>query len=158
MVMRQKLNLPDMQPVLRSGPRGKEEIFDICRKRYVTLTPEEWVRQHFLHYMVLQLGYPASLIIVEAALRVNGMPRRFDILACLPGGRPGLVVECKAPNLVVTQAAFDQVARYNLELGVDYLAVTNGMTHYACRLNHELKDYQFLPMMPDYRTIGGTTG
>ena len=146
----EKLNLPDISPKIRSVDNGKLEIFDGIRKKFVRLTPEEWVRQHFIHYMVHRLGIPASLIVVEAALKYNNMIKRFDILAYRPNGKPCLVVECKGPGVAVTQAVFDQVAMYNLTLMVDYLAVTNGLSHYACKIDHENHTYAFLPEIPSY--------
>ncbi|MFZ4521310.1 MAG: type I restriction enzyme HsdR N-terminal domain-containing protein [Bacteroidales bacterium] len=149
----EKLNLPDMAVRLQVGKNGKKEIFDEIRKKYVRLTPEEWVRQHFLHFMINQLGYPASLIVVEAALKYNNMLKRFDILAYRADGKPCLVVECKGPGIAITQAVFDQVAMYNMTLTVDYLAVTNGLAHYACRINHEERSYAFLKEIPDYHLV-----
>ncbi|HNY01187.1 MAG TPA: type I restriction enzyme HsdR N-terminal domain-containing protein [Bacteroidales bacterium] len=154
----QKLNLPAIRPLVRKNPAGKKEIFDPCRKRYVRLTPEEWVRQNFLQFMMSHLGFPSTLIVVEASLKVNRMPRRFDILACRSDGKPGMVIECKAPGVEITQATFDQVARYNLELEVDFLAVTNGLTHYACHLDHRAKSYRFLEAMPDFPMVNQTGG
>jgi hypothetical protein len=150
----EKLNLPGFSPVIRPGKGGKEEIFDPFRRRFVRLTPEEWVRQHFLHYMTDHLGFPASLIIVEASLKFNTMLKRFDILACLPDGRPCMVVECKSPAVGITQAVFDQVAMYNLTLAVGCLVVTNGLSHYACQIDHENQRYSFLPEIPDFNTLG----
>ena len=149
------LNLPEFGPQLRSGASGRPEIFDAIRRKYVRLTPEEWVRQHFLRYMVSHLGYPATLIVVEAALKYNNMARRFDILACRPDGSPALVVECKGPSVEITQAVFDQVAVYNMTIEADYLAVTNGLTHYACRIDHKARSYQFLAEIPPFSLVTG---
>ena len=151
--MMQQLNLPALVPRLRKGKSGKEEIFDEIRKRYVRLTPEEWVRQHFLQFMILQLGFPATLISVEAALKYNNMLKRFDILAYNSDGVPCLVVECKAPTVEITQAVFDQVAMYNMTLAVDYLAVTNGLAHFACKIDHPNKKYAFLKEIPTYEQV-----
>jgi hypothetical protein len=149
----EKLNLPDISARTRPGKNGREEIFDGIRKKFVRLTPEEWVRQHFLHYMVEHLGFPASLIVVEAALKYNNLLKRFDILAYTADHRPFMVIECKGPGIEITQAVFDQVAMYNMTLGVEYLAVTNGMSHYACRIDHEHKTYTFLKDIPSYDSI-----
>ena len=146
----EKLNLPDIVARIREGESGKHEIFDEIRKKFVRLTPEEWVRQHFLYYMTGHLGFPASLIVVEAAIRYNKLVKRFDILAYRADGKPCLVVECKAPDVEMTQAVFDQVAMYNMTLLVDYVIVTNGLTHYACRIDHEKRTYAFLQEMPAY--------
>jgi hypothetical protein len=151
--MMQQLNLPSFSARLRQGKSGKEEIFDEIRKKYVRLTAEEWVRQHFLHHMIVQLGFPASLIAVEAALKYNNMLKRFDMLAYSANGKPCLVVECKAPSVEISQAVFDQVAMYNMTLAVDYLVVTNGLTHYACKIDHDKKTYVFLKEIPTYKTV-----
>ncbi|MEI7726725.1 MAG: type I restriction enzyme HsdR N-terminal domain-containing protein [Bacteroidota bacterium] len=149
----EKLNLPHIEARTRIGKNGKEEIFDEIRKKFVRLTPEEWVRQHFLQWMIVHLGYPASLIVVEAALKYNNMLKRFDILAYGSDGRPCLVVECKSPGVEITQSVFDQVAMYNMTLTVDYLAVTNGIAHYACRIDHEKRTYAFLKDIPTYEIL-----
>lgn len=146
----QQLNLPEAGFRTRNGKSGKTEIFDPYRRKFVRLTPEEWVRQHFLHYMVNQLGFPASLIVVEAALIYNRMKKRFDILAYDPGGKPCVVVECKAPSIEITQDVFDQVAMYNMSLEVSYIVVTNGLTHFACLIDHEKRSYSFLKEIPDF--------
>jgi hypothetical protein len=148
----EKLNLPDITARLRAGNNGQQEIFDGIRRKFVRLTPEEWVRQHFLHYLV-GLGYPASLIVVEAALKYNNLSKRFDILASRTNGTPCLIVECKAPSVEITQTVFDQVAMYNMTLNVPYLAVTNGLTHYACRIDHALRTYAFLTEIPAYSIV-----
>jgi hypothetical protein len=149
----QELNLPVYDARVRQAENGKREIFDEIRKKYVRLTPEEWVRQHFLNYMIRQLGYPASLIVVEAAITYNGLKKRFDILAYLADGNPCLVVECKAPTIEITQAVFDQVAMYNMTLTVEYILVTNGLTHYACKIDHQTRTYTFLKEVPAYKML-----
>ncbi len=149
----EKLNLPDIEARTRIGKNGNQEIFDDIRKKFVRLTPEEWVRQHFLHLMTENLGYPASLIVVEAALKYNNMLKRFDILAYRADGKPAMVVECKNPGVEITQSVFDQVAMYNMTLTVDYLAVTNGISHYACRIDHEKRTYIFLKDIPAYEIL-----
>ncbi|MEI6682586.1 MAG: type I restriction enzyme HsdR N-terminal domain-containing protein [Bacteroidota bacterium] len=148
-----RLNLPEFEPRTRESKNGKSEIFDPVRKRFVRLTPEEWVRQSFLNFMTVHLGYPASLIVVEAELTYNQMKKRFDILACLADGSPCLVVECKAPSVEITQAVFDQVAMYNMTLLVEYVLVTNGLAHYTCRIDHEKRSYTFLKEIPDYDLV-----
>ena len=148
--MLHRLNLPEFDPRIREGKSGKHEIFDPIRKKFVKLTAEEWVRQNFLNFMVSHLGFPASLIMVEAELTYNGMKKRFDILACLADGNPLMVVECKAPAVEVTQAVFDQAAMYNMTLMSEYLVVTNGLTHYVCRIDHEKRSYTFLKEIPEY--------
>ena len=149
----EKLNLPDINARIRTGKSGKAEIFDEVRKKFVRLTPEEWVRQHFLHFMIFSLGYPASLIVVEAALKYNNMLKRFDILAYRSDGNPCMVVECKKPDIEITQAVFDQVAMYNMTLTVDYISVTNGSVHYTCKIDHVNRTYTFLPEIPAFNIL-----
>jgi predicted type IV restriction endonuclease len=149
----EKLNLPEISARIRAGESGRQEIFDEVRRKYVKLTPEEWVRQHFLLYMISQLGYPASLIVVEAALKYNNLLKRFDILAYRKDGTPCLVVECKAPSVEITQSVFDQVAMYNMTLQVDYLAVTNGLVHYTSKIDHVARTYSFLKEIPSFSLL-----
>ena len=149
------LQLPAIDARIRPGKIGKDEIFDIIRKRWVRLTPEEWVRQHFLHYMTGTLGFPPSLIAVEAEIRYNNMPKRFDLLAYNSSGKPVMVVECKAPSVEITQAVFDQAAMYNMTVEAAYLAVTNGLTHYACRIDHVKRSYEFLREIPSFAEVNG---
>ncbi len=151
--MLQQLNLPDYVPRTREGSAGKTEIFDPIRRKFVRLTPEEQVRQHFLNFMVTRLGFPASLIVVEAELNYNQMKKRFDILAYRSDGSPGLVIECKAPQVEITQSVFDQVAMYNMTLVVSYLLVTNGLSHFACHIDHAKRTYTFLKELPGYDLV-----
>ncbi len=151
--MMHPLNLPEFAPQVRQMANGKKEIFDPFRRKFVRLTPEEWVRQHFCNLLVTQLGFPASLIVVEASLTVNRMARRFDILAYTSDGKPCLVIECKAPSKKITQDVFDQVAMYNMKLLVNYLVVTNGMTHYVCHIDHQSGTYTFLKELPTYDSL-----
>ncbi|MCK9421199.1 MAG: type I restriction enzyme HsdR N-terminal domain-containing protein [Bacteroidales bacterium] len=151
-----QLNLPEFKPRIRDDS-GKKEIFDRFRKKFIRLTPEEWVRQHFLDFMVTRLKFPASLIVVEASLIFNGMTKRFDILAYNTSGNPCLVVECKAPSREITQDVFDQVAIYNMTLAVNYLVVTNGLTHYCCRIDHQARAYTFLKEIPTFEIVNRTS-
>jgi hypothetical protein len=150
--MKVPLNLPPFQPRLRITPKG-EEIYDECRRKYVKLTPEEWVRQHFIRFMVSELGFPVTLIVVEAALQVHSLRRRFDILAYDTAGKPRLIVECKSPSVPITQAVFDQVAAYNVALKVEYLVVTNGLIHYSCLIDHLQGKIVFLENIPHFHQI-----
>jgi hypothetical protein len=151
----QQLHLPVYEPRIREGAEGRREIFDPFRRKFVRLTPEEWVRQHFLNFLVRTKGYPASVIVVEAFLTVNRLKKRCDILVYGPGKKPVLVVECKAPEIGITQEVFDQVARYNMTLLVDHLVVTNGLQHYACRIDHYKRSFEFLNEVPEYREVIG---
>lgn len=125
-------------------------IFDNLRKKYLVLTPEEWVRQHFVHYLISEKKYPISLIAIEKQLTLNTRKKRTDILVFNQIGTPELIVECKAPSVKITQDTFDQIARYNLKLNANYLIVTNGLTHFYCKMDFKNKTYIFLRDIPAY--------
>lgn len=130
---------------------GFRKIFDTVRKKFVKLTPEEWVRQNFITYLVGILGYPAGLIAVERSYKWNRLTRRTDIVVHNRKGLPVIVVECKAPNVKIDSAVFDQIFSYNLKLRVPILVVTNGLVHYACLVNGEGADKcTFLESLPAY--------
>jgi len=148
----QKLNLPVYDFQQRSE-EGKQFILDPFRKRYVVLTPEEEVRQRFARYLVEEKGFPASLIRTEYTLHLNTMVRRCDILVDKPAGTPLVLVECKAPNVKISQETFDQAARYNLVFKLRYLMVTNGLKHYCCTLDFDTRKVVFLESIPDYGEI-----
>lgn len=128
-------------------------VFDIIRKKYVALTPEEWVRQHSLHFLIEEKKYPAGRFLVERQLRVATLDKRVDIAVCDPGGKIQLLVECKAPGVVLNQKVFDQIARYNWEARADILMVTNGLNHFYCRMDYRNGEYLFLPELPSYPEI-----
>ncbi|MCX6229915.1 MAG: type I restriction enzyme HsdR N-terminal domain-containing protein [Bacteroidetes bacterium] len=143
-------------PAFNFNIRAKErthEIFDVIRKKYVVLTDEEWVRQHCIAYLIAEKHCPASLIAVEKALLVNGLKKRTDIVVFAKDGSPKLIVECKAPHIEITNDVFDQIARYNMTLKVDYLFVTNGLRHFCCKIDHVKAAYNFLEEVPDYNII-----
>lgn len=146
----QKLNLPTYQFKLKSN-ENKTLIFDNLRKKYVVLTPEEWVRQHFVEFLIQEKKYPVSLIAIEKQLVINNRKKRTDILIFNSDGKPDIIVECKAPSIKITQDTFDQIARYNLKLKANYLVVTNGLQHYFCQLDTENETYVFLQEIPDYK-------
>ena len=148
----QALNLPTYQFKIKSN-ENKLFIFDIVRKKYVVLTPEEWVRQHFLHYLIEEKKYPISLIAVEKKLTINNLTKRTDILIFNTLGNPEIIVECKAPKVPISQHTFDQIARYNLKLNAAILVVTNGLDHYYCTLDSENETYQFLKEIPLYKKV-----
>jgi type I site-specific restriction endonuclease len=135
--------------------KGRTEVFDIVRKRYVNLSREEWVRQHFIRYLVNDRKIPVSLISVEASLTYNGLKKRSDIVAYDASGRPRMIVECKAPEVGLTQDVFDQVALYNMTLDVPFLVVTNGVQHFACRIDRRNSSYEFLKEVPDFTMLSG---
>ena len=147
------LDLPAIEPRIRQGKGTRQEIWDACRKKYVALTPEEWVRQHFARYLILHKGVPESLMGIEISLKVNGMPRRCDILVWDHHGNPYMIVECKAPEVEISQEVFDQAARYNLSIGAPFLIVTNGRTHYVCQIDHQKQRWDFLQEIPDHPSL-----
>lgn len=145
-----KLNFPEYRFRLREQ-NGLPEIFDPSRKRWVALTPEEWVRQHALRWLSEEKQYPLSLMAVEKSIAVNGLPRRCDIVTYDRSGKPFLVVECKAPGVEISQAVFDQAARYNLSVGAELFLLTNGLRHFCCKTDHENAGYIFLKELPAYQ-------
>ena len=146
------LNLPSYEFRRRTRDES-EDIYDPLRDRYVRLTPEEWVRQHFVQYLIQELGVPAGLIAIEAAFRFQDQPRRADVIVHDRQGDPLLLVECKAPRVSIAQDAFDQGARYNIVLQAPYLVVTNGQTHYACAIDFDDQSYAFLDDLPPYDVL-----
>jgi predicted type IV restriction endonuclease len=130
---------------------NKMAIFDEIRKKFVVLTPEEWVRQHVVQYLLLEKKYPKSLINVEKLVKVNGLNKRYDIVVFQPNGEIFLLIECKAPEVPISQQTFDQIARYNLKLNAQFLMVTNGLNHYFCQMDFENEKYVFLKEAPDFR-------
>ena len=128
-------------------------IFDILRKRYVKLTPEEWVRQHFIHFLIEHKNYPAGLLANEVGLDLNGTKKRCDTVLYQRDLSPQMIIEYKAPQINIAQKVFDQIARYNIVLRVDYLIVSNGLQHYCCKMNYEQQNYSFLTDIPDYPSL-----
>jgi len=148
----QALNLPEADFRVRDLG-GKKEIFDGIRKKFIALTPEEWVRQHFIAYLVKGKNVPASLIGVEVSMKMNRLQKRGDIVVYNTSGKPCMIVECKAPEIRITQDVFEQIARYNMTLNVNYLVVTNGLEHFACFIDHEKSGYKFLKEIPDFNVM-----
>lgn len=146
------LNLPPFD-VKIARKDGKNVIFDIIRRKYVALTPEEWVRQHFVHFLIEQKGYPRSLIANEVQLMLNGTKKRCDTVLYKRDLTAQMILEYKAPDVEITQAVFDQIGRYNLVLHVDYLIVSNGLKHYCCQMDYGRNQYVFLPDIPDYKHL-----
>lgn len=143
----QRLNLPEYSFKTKVVD-GKTQVFDAIRKKYVVLTPEEWVRQNFLQYLVNEKKYPASRIALEYPLQYNALSKRGDIVIFSKNGLPEIIIECKAPSVKVSQDTFDQAARYNFVLKLRYLVVTNGLQHYCCEMDYEKESYTFLPDLP----------
>ena len=132
----QKLNFPTYSFRFKNS-ENKISIFDCLRKKFVILQPEEWVRQHCVLYLIEEKGYPKSHINVEKELIVNDLKKRYDIVVFNRNGSIHLIVECKAPTVMINQSTFDQIAQYNLELNANYLMVTNGLNHYYCQMDWE---------------------
>lgn len=147
----QPLNLPSCGFRLKSS-ENKVLIFDVIRKKFVVLQPEEWVRQHVVHFLMKEKEYPISHINVEKQLKINGLTKRYDIVVYNPNGSIEVLVECKAPKIKVNQTVFDQIARYNMQLQANYLMVTNGLDHYYCQMNLKEKQYTFLQNIPNFNT------
>lgn len=147
-----RLNLPPYPARVKEAD-GRRQIFDILRRKYVTLTPEEWVRQHFIHYLIDYKGYPAALLANEVPLQVGEKRVRADSVLYDRQLRPRLIIEYKAPTIPLTQKVFDQITVYNLLLHVDYLIVSNGLETYICKMDYTNHTYRFLEMIPDYKNI-----
>jgi len=148
----QKLNLPETNfKILQEN--NKLKIFDIIRKKYVAFTPEEHVRQQFIHFLIKEKKYPKGLLAVEKQLKIYDLEKRTDILLYNTSGKPDVIIECKAPKINITQKTFDQIARYNLALNASYLMVTNGINHYYCTMDFEAERYQFLKDIPNYNSL-----
>lgn len=145
----QPLQFPPYQFRLKNR-ENKPYIFDRIRKKFVRLTPEEWVRQHTIHFLIDTLKYPLSLINVEREIKIHNTRKRYDLVIYNPDGTLFLVVECKSYKTTISQATFDQIARYNLILQSQYLMVTNGLNHYYCVMNYEHKSYSFMEKLPDW--------
>ena len=146
------LNLPEYPlKVKKNGSRLS--VFDRLRKRYVALTPEEWVRQHFVEYLIEEKQFPAALMANEVSLTQNGIKRCCDTLVADREGQPLVIVEYKAPEIEITQQVFDQIVRYNMVLRARYLMVSNGMSHYCCQIDYENNTYSFLNDIPEYAEL-----
>jgi len=146
------LNLPQYSFKI-TGKEGNEMILDLLRRKYVKLTPEEWVRQNFVQYLINEGKYPLGLLGIEVLFRFNKVKRRVDILVHNRSGEPVMIVECKAPDVKIDEKVFDQIVCYNMGFKVTYIVVTNGIDHYACKINHEEKKYEFLLVIPLYEDL-----
>ncbi|WAC09316.1 type I restriction enzyme HsdR N-terminal domain-containing protein [Dyadobacter pollutisoli] len=148
----ESLNLPEFAYKVKQV-NGKPHIFDIIRRKFVALTPEEWVRQHFIHLLITQYGYPKSLFAVETGMQYNTLAKRTDIMILSGDSLPFLLVECKAPFISVTDATFAQISRYNFTLQPQYLAVTNGMSHYCFKaVNGQIHFMDDFPLYRDWNS------
>jgi len=147
-----KLNFPPYQFRIKEEGDSKL-IFDELRGKYVALTPEEWVRQHLVKYLIEEKKYPRSLMALEYPVQVGTLKQRADIVVCQTDGKPMLIAECKAPDVEINQKTFDQIAVYNLTLNVKYLILTNGIKHYCCIMDMEKKTFIFMDNIPEYAAI-----
>ncbi|HKJ40959.1 MAG TPA: type I restriction enzyme HsdR N-terminal domain-containing protein [Sunxiuqinia sp.] len=147
-----ELNLPTYSFRIQTQ-QEKRVIFDEIRRKFVALTPEEWVRQHFVRFLVKEKKYPASLMAIETGLKINRNQFRADLLVYDRKGNPLLLVEFKAPSVKITQQTFDQITRYNMTYKVPYLIVSNGMEHYCCSVDLEKQSYAFLKEIPEFGAL-----
>ena len=152
--MLKELNLPEYSFSI-SGEPGSEMIFDRIRRKYVRLTPEEWVRQNFIRYLVNEGSYPEGLIAVEAGFKLNRLRRRVDVLIHDRTGKPRMIVECKSPDTPLNEVVFEQIATYNMQFRVPYLVVTNGLIHFACRMDFDSNTPCYLNVIPQYEEMIG---
>ncbi len=147
-----QLNLPSYE-FRTTQNEGRTMIFDSYRRRWVKLNPEEWVRQHFVRYLVEEKQYPAALMAIEHSLQINRQVFRADAVVFSTSGKPLLIVECKAPEVKISQKVFDQIVRYNFQFQVDFLIVTNGKSHFCCKIDKTNLTYEFLTEIPEYDVL-----
>lgn len=145
------LNFPEIQCRFQTNAKNTLQIFDIARKKFVDLTPEEWVRQHLMHYLIHEKQYPSSALSVEKQLVLNGTKKRYDLVVYNTLLKPLLIVECKAPTIELNQLTIEQVLRYNLSLNVPYILVTNGIKHIVINLKN--KEMQLEYTIPHYPNL-----
>jgi hypothetical protein len=143
------LNLPPFEYKLKKA-EGKLWIFDVIRKKYIVLIPEEWVRQHFVHYLIVDMKYPRSLIRVEGGLQFNQLQKRTDIVIFDRNGKPWMIVECKSPDVPVNEKTIFQASVYNSTLRAKYITVTNGLIHLFARTDWDQNTTTWLETMPEY--------
>ena len=147
-----ELNLPKYGIKIKND-KGHQSIFDVLRRKYVALTPEEWVRQHFVHFLIEHKGYPKALMANEIQLAIGNKKLRCDSVLDDRTLKPRMIIEYKAPTVSITQKVFDQITIYNMLLHVDYLVVSNGIKHYCCRMDYANQKYLFLEDIPDYQNL-----
>lgn len=152
-----RLNFPEYKFTIRTAGAGRKgyEIFDKIRLKYVSLTPEEWVRQHLLSFLTENLNYPKGLLGVEKEIKLHSLSKRFDALVYDRSVQPLVLVECKSPAVKLGQEVFDQAARYNLVLKVPYFLISNGLETFFCRIDHEKGEYGFMQEVPVYGELAG---
>jgi len=148
-----KLNLPSFNFNIKKSD-GQSVIYDIIRKKYIVLTPEEWVRQHFIHYLINQLGYSKPLISVERGLKYNSLQKRTDIMVYARDGSPLILVECKAINIRLNQTVMNQAMMYNRSVTAKYIILTNGIEHSCLSINYLKGKVDYLNSIPTFEEIG----
>lgn len=146
-----ELNLPFYE--FKISDETPARIYDAIRKKYVILTPEEWVRQNFMQFLLCKKKYPASLLLIEKTLSVHKMRKRCDAVVYNNLGNPLMILEFKKPDIPINQKVFDQIARYNIALRVKYLTVSNGLNHYCCSIDFEKNSYTFIEQIPEYEML-----
>jgi len=151
-VMMQALNLPNYPFQIKEEDK-KTKIFDEIRGGFFVLTPEEWVRQHLVKYLIDKKAYPKSLIALEKGLKLHGMQKRMDVLVYSRSGTPVLMVECKAPNIKIDQSVFEQIGRYNIRMKLPYLLISNGLEHYCAKIDFQTSKIEFLQDIPTYEAL-----
>lgn len=147
------LNLPQRHFNIKTDNNGNRLIFDNLRRRFVSLTPEEWVRQNFVEFLIQDKGFPKGLMCNEVSLTQNGISRRCDTIVTDRFGNPAVIVEYKAPHIKITQCVFDQICRYNMVLKASYLIVSNGLKHFCCHIDYDVNSYSFLNDIPRYNDL-----
>ena len=147
-----QLNLP-LYNFRIKNQNDKQFIFDAQRQKFVSLTPEEWVRQHFIRFLIEEKKFPAAWIAIEKQLNINGMKKRCDAIVYDEYAKPLVLIEFKAPEVSITQATFDQAVVYNLELNVSFFIISNGLQHYACKIDLKEGKYLFFEEIPDFASI-----
>ena len=152
----QKLNFPTYTFRFKNS-ENKVSIFDVIRKKFVILTPEEWVRQNVVRFLLDEKKYPKSYINVEKLIKINNLSKRYDIVVFQPNGKIFLLIECKAAEVPISQNTFNQIARYNMVLEAKYLMATNGLNHYFCQMDFENEKYLFLKELPEFQIITKST-
>lgn len=147
-----ELNLPAFDiNIKKSG--NKLTVFDNLRRRFVALTPEEWVRQHFVNYLITEKKYPASFIANEIQINLNNQKKRCDSVIYNRAMQPLVIVEYKSPDIKITQEVFNQIANYNIVLKVEYLIVSNGVNHFCCHMDYEQMKFEYLSDIPLYNEL-----
>lgn len=152
------LSIPPASLNINKDEEGNLKVLDIVRKKFVSLTPEEWVRQHFVNWLINFKGYPVSLISNEKEIKLNDTKKRFDTVVFGRTCEPLVIIEFKAPGIEISQSTFDQIVRYNMQLKAKYLIVSNGINHYCCVINYDTGNYSFIPRIPDYIEATGMPG